>query len=149
MARVIVPDATCALRLVEIERAAFEDREILWTFDDFVGVGGPPDAAAITDDEIREGFLIMRMAADEAEILNFGVVPWARRKGRGRELLDAAQLLAQGLGIRSLFLEVAVDNTAAIALYTGNGFLEVGERPKYYLRPDGSRTNALVLRKAL
>ena len=115
MVRVIVPDSTSATRLVDIEHAAFEGREIPWTIDDFIAVGGPPDAAAIVDDGIREGFLILRMAADEAEILNFGVVPWARRKGLGRELLEAALILARELGIRSIFLEVAVDNAAALA----------------------------------
>ena len=45
-------------------------------------------------------------------------------------------------GATAMFLEVATGNAAALALYTGAGFVEVGRRRRYYA--DGR--DALVLR---
>jgi ribosomal-protein-alanine N-acetyltransferase len=114
-----------------------------------MALGGPPDAAMIVDDGFSEALLVMRMAADEAEILNFGVVPPARRKGLGRELLGAALALARQLGIKRIFLEVAAGNTAARALYAGCGFTQAGRRRDYYLQPDGTRIDALILSRGV
>jgi ribosomal-protein-alanine N-acetyltransferase len=149
MVRVIVPDALDAARLAEIARVAFAGREGHWSAEDFIALGGPPRAAMIVDDAFREGLLVMQMAADEAEILNFGVVPSAQRRGLGRALLGSAEALATELGMTCIFLEVAIDNTPARALYAGSGYAEHGNRKNYYLRPDGTRADALVLRKTL
>jgi ribosomal-protein-alanine N-acetyltransferase len=48
-----------------------------------------------------------------------------------------------------LFLEVADDNPAALALYEGSGFEQAGRRRAYYARPDARRADALVLRRPL
>ena len=149
MVRVIVPDPLSAERLAVIARVAFEGRESAWSAEDFVALGGPPHAAMIVDDAFRDGLLIMQMAADQAEILNFGVVPAAQRRGLGRELLSSAGKLAQELGMTSIFLDLAIDNAAAHALYMGSGYVEIGRRKKYYLRADGTRVDALLMRKVL
>jgi ribosomal-protein-alanine N-acetyltransferase len=52
---------------------------------------------------------------------------------------------ATELGAASMFLEVAVTNHAAQALYHAHGFIEAGLRRHYYA--DG--TNALILRSTL
>ena len=145
MVRVIVPDITNAARLAEIARTAFEGREQNWSADDFLVLGAPPHAAMLVDAGFEKSLLIMRMAADEAEIVNLGVVPHARRQGLGRDLLDAARALAIELGIARIVLEVAVDNTAARALYQSAGYAPVGERKAYYLRHDGNRQDGLIL----
>ncbi len=89
--------------------------------------------------------LLARVAADEAEILTLGVRPELRRQGRARRLLAAAEAKAWALGARTLFLEVAVGNSAARALYTASGFTLVGRRRCYYV--DGG--DALVLAKRI
>ena len=38
-------------------------------------------------------------------------------------------------GVRKIFLEVRISNTAAIRLYETCGFEQVGERKKYYSDP--------------
>jgi ribosomal-protein-alanine N-acetyltransferase len=149
MVQLIVPDKVTAGRLAAIARTAFEGRESDWSEKDFIALGGPPRAAMIVDDDFEAGLLIMQVAADEAEILNFGVIPSARRRGLGRALLTAAESLARYLGLRRIFLEVAVDNAPAIALYASQGYAELRRRKRYYRRPDGSRADALVMRKAL
>ena len=145
MARAVTPDKSSAPILAGIARAAFDGHESAWSPGDFILLGSPPKAAMIVDDGFSEALLIMRMAADEAEILNFGVVPSARRKGLGRELVEAAVVLARQFGIKRIFLEVAIDNAAARALYAGNGFSQAGRRKDYYLRPGGTRVDALIL----
>jgi ribosomal-protein-alanine N-acetyltransferase len=52
---------------------------------------------------------------------------------------------AAAQGATRLFLEVADDNAAALALYARAGFSEAGRRPGYYARPDGGRQDALIL----
>lgn len=95
--------------------------------------------------ETPEGFILMRTAADEAEILTLAVRPGARRRGVGADLVARAAADAASRGAIRLFLEVADDNTAARALYARAGFSEAGRRPRYYARPDGSRRDALLL----
>ncbi|NKE45587.1 GNAT family N-acetyltransferase [Roseomonas frigidaquae] len=91
------------------------------------------------------GFVLARVAADEAEILTLAVVPDARRAGHGSGLLAAAMAGARARGAATLFLEVSDRNQAARALYAAFGFTEVGRRRRYY--PDGA--DALVLRRSL
>jgi ribosomal-protein-alanine N-acetyltransferase len=88
------------------------------------------------------GLILVRVAADEAEILTLAVVPTARRRGSGHALLLEATSTATALGARAIFLEVSVTNIAARALYSKIGFIQAGRRPQYY--SDGS--DALVLR---
>ncbi|OYW10169.1 MAG: ribosomal-protein-alanine acetyltransferase [Rhodospirillales bacterium 12-71-4] len=91
------------------------------------------------------GFVLARVAADEAEILTLAVVPEARRTGQGGALLAAAMAGALARGAAAMFLEVSERNLAARALYAAAGFGEVGRRRRYY--PDGA--DALVLRRGL
>ena len=89
-----------------------------------------------------DGFIIARVAGDEAEILTLAVLPDRRRIGLGATLLAEAMREAAARGAQAVLLEVAEPNAAARALYAGFGFQEVGQRRHYY--PDGS--DARVLR---
>lgn len=92
-----------------------------------------------------DGFILIRVVADEAEILTLAVRPPAWRGGLGARLVEAAVVRAAALGAERMFLEVAEDNAAARALYARAGFHEAGRRRGYYARADGSREDALVL----
>lgn len=92
-----------------------------------------------------DGFILIRVVADEAEILTLAVRPSARRGGLGARLVEAGVVRAAALGADRMFLEVAEDNAAARALYARAGFHEAGRRRGYYARTDGSREDALVL----
>lgn len=91
------------------------------------------------------GMVLVRAAADEAEILTIAVKPDRRRGGLGAVLLRAAMAGAMARGAASMFLEVAVTNAGARALYGRHGFTQVGQRARYY--PGGG--DALVLRTDL
>jgi len=95
------------------------------------------------------GFVLSRCAADEAEILSIVVDRRHRGAGLAGRLLRAHLGRLSARGIRHLFLEVDEGNAAARALYARLGFAEVGRRPGYFRRPDGSAANALVLRRDL
>jgi ribosomal-protein-alanine N-acetyltransferase len=92
-----------------------------------------------------EGFILLRAVADEAEVLTLAVGPEARRKGLGLRLVETGVARAAAMGAERVFLEVADDNAAALALYARCGFQAVGRRRGYYARPDGSRRDALLL----
>lgn len=76
------------------------------------------------------GLLLIRQVLDEAEIITIGVA--RKRQGIGRALLAEGLARLRALGVVTLFLEVAVENEAAIALYGGFGFVESGRRRAYY-----------------
>ena len=124
--------------MAALHEAAFPPGE-RWGADAMALQLGMPGAAGWLQG--ADGFVLFRVAADEAEILTLAVRPDQRRRGIGRALLDAAAESAARSGARSLFLEVAEDNEPASRLYTSAGFQEVGRRPRYY--PGGR--NALVL----
>ncbi|HXF89348.1 MAG TPA: ribosomal protein S18-alanine N-acetyltransferase [Xanthobacteraceae bacterium] len=95
------------------------------------------------------GFILSRLAADEAEILSIAVAPARRGKGMARAMLDLHMRRLAGLGIRSLFLEVDEDNAPACRLYRRAGFRTVGRRPGYYRQGRDAAANALILRRDL
>jgi ribosomal-protein-alanine N-acetyltransferase len=94
------------------------------------------------------GFVLARVAADEAEILSVAVDISHRAQGVGRKLMEAAAATAIASGAVSLFLEVADDNLSALALYERLGFVTVGLRPAYYAR-GATRVAARTMRMDL
>jgi ribosomal-protein-alanine N-acetyltransferase len=95
-----------------------------------------------------QGFILCRTAADEAEVLTLAVLPQCRRAGVGGCLMASGLARAAAQGGRTMFLEVAEDNPAALALYSAAGFATVGRRPGYYRRGDRS-VAAVVLSRDL
>jgi [ribosomal protein S18]-alanine N-acetyltransferase len=95
------------------------------------------------------GFVMSRLAGDEAEILTIAVDPRWRGQGHGALLLRTHMARLAARGIASLFLEVAEDNEAAITLYRRAGFDEVGRRAGYYRRAGQAPATALVMKRAL
>lgn len=96
-----------------------------------------------------DAFALVRVAADEAELLTLAVAPEARRQGIGGTLLAEALERAAGRGAVTMYLDVAADNAAALALYRSAGFVQTGRRRAYYRAPDGRRTDALLFARAL
>jgi [ribosomal protein S18]-alanine N-acetyltransferase len=133
---------THAAALAAIHAMAFPPGEA-WGEDAIVLQLALPGTFGLLDE--RGGMLLARIISGEAEILTLAVVPAMRRCGIARALLGAAKTEIASRGGTAVFLEVAMGNIAARALYEREGFVEIGRRPRYY--PDGS--DALVLRLKL
>lgn len=127
-----------ALHAAGFDKGWPEGDMILHVQDDItVGIGNP-----------LSGFLIIRPAEDQAELLTITTEPAARGQGLGKKLLIAGEQAAALQDINILFLEVAEDNDPAIALYRSCGYEAFGRRPAYYRRANG-RVAALTFRKKL
>lgn len=148
-----------------VEAAALEDCEALaalhdaafpigWSADDLARLIADP---AVIARVVRpwsflgrgpaEGFILVRQAADEGEILTVAVDVRSRGRGLGAQLLDDALMALRQRGVGAVFLEVAETNKPALTLYRRRGFRKVGERPAYATQGDGSRVRALVMRR--
>ena len=128
-----------AARLADIHAAAFAAPWDAAAFEALL------DQTGVFALEEPDGFILLRAVADEAEILTLAVRPVTRRRGLGARLVSEGGTAAATRGATRLFLEVADDNAAALALYARAGFAEAGRRPGYYARPDGGRRDALIL----
>ena len=128
--------------LATIHKAAFATAEA-WSQDVFSLQLALPNVIGLLHGE--DGLVLARVAGGEAEILTLAVMPAARRHGVAMGLLQAAiaRLVASGAAVA--FLEVSVENTAAMRLYLRQGFTQTGRRPAYY----SDRSDALVLRMDL
>lgn len=113
-----------------------------WSADALRALLKTPGTAAFA---VSEGFVIARVAADQAEILTLAVMPPSRRLGVGSSLILKAAHEAWARGARAMFLEVDATNSAAVGLYRRFGFCAVGRRPSYY----GPSADALTLRADL
>ncbi|KPP82103.1 MAG: ribosomal-protein-alanine N-acetyltransferase RimI [Oceanicaulis sp. HLUCCA04] len=134
------PDA--AELLASLHARSFDGGEV-WdraAFESLLG-GMGVEARVAAKDAVPLGFILIRTIADQMEILTLAVLPSARRSGIGRALVEAGLQGAQARGARTAFLEVSVNNGAAIALYRAAGWGEAGRRLRYYT--DGS--DALIL----
>ncbi len=126
----ITATAAHAEAMAAIHAAAFPDEP--WTAAAFASLLSQPGVFGFIDK--RGGFLLLRVAADEAEILTLGVVN--KRRGLGTELMREAIGRAKNLGVAAIYLEVAASNAAALGLYNSLGFAPAGSRAKYYSNGD-------------
>lgn len=90
------------------------------------------------------GYAGLLVVADEGYITNVAVDPSCRRQGVAAQLLQVFDNFAKSNHLAFLTLEVRPSNAAAIALYEGFGFREVGRRRNYYDLP---KEDALILTK--
>jgi ribosomal-protein-alanine N-acetyltransferase len=95
------------------------------------------------------GMALVRVVADEAELLLMCVAVHARRTGLGAALVDGAAREAARRGAAAMFLEVRASNSAARALYNAHGFTEIGRRRHYYLGTDGNNHDAITMRRSI
>ena len=119
-----------------------------WPREDFAAyIAGDETPVYVACDARRRiaGFAMLRLAADEAELITIAVERRWRNKGIGRALLRALSEDLTTTAARRLFLEVAADNQPALQLYTRHGFVRVSERQGYYARPNGQPATAIVM----
>ena len=92
---------------------------------------------AVEDDEIA-GFILSEVDGPLAHIITLDVAEAHRRSGVGSLLLNAAEKNLSGQGVRTVFLETAVNNHAAVNFWSRHGYIQEGILKRYYLgRIDG------------
>lgn len=94
------------------------------------------------------GFILSRLAADEAEILSVAIDERRRGAGTGPRLLQFHLGRLAARGVRAVFLEVEDGNKPARKLYERAGFHEVARRNAYYPTAYGPAP-AIVMRRDL
>lgn len=141
-----------AALLAALHGEAFPDP---WSAEDFAGFLDT-GAIGLIAEEAGEGagFVLLRLAGGEGEVLTVCVRPARRREGWGRALLEGAREAARAAGAELLFLEVGEGNAAARALYRAAGFVSVGRRPSYYRERDelgrpAGRSAAIIMRASI
>jgi [ribosomal protein S18]-alanine N-acetyltransferase len=99
----------------------------------------------IAEDDGKIGGFLVGFNAASGHIITIDVIAAARRSGVGSLLLRGAENRLRGSGSKSVDLETAVDNAAAIAFYKRHGYSIVRTWPRYY----SNGVDALVLSKKL
>ena len=123
-----------------------------WPREDFAAyIAGRDTPVYVACDAKRKiaGFAMIRIAADEAELITIAVDPKWRKKGVGLALMRAVFQDLLMSPAKRIFLEVAADNPAALKLYGKTGFRKVAERQGYYERANGEPATAIVMARDL
>jgi len=130
--------------VMEVERLCYP---IPWSESVFEeSVSGNNECWLIEYDGLLSGHTVVSNVLDEVHLLNLCIAPEFNRKGLGRVLLQHLISKAVERNASVFFLEVRVSNRTAIDLYFSEGFNEVGLRPNYYPREEGSgREDALLM----
>ena len=81
------------------------------------------------------GYMGMWKIINECHITNIAVLPEFRNKGIGAMLIEKTIEICKSSEISMMTLEVRVSNEPAIKLYKKFGFIPVGKRLNYYVKP--------------
>ena len=81
------------------------------------------------------GYACYWYVLDEAQLVNIGVLPTARRRGIADTLVTEGLAIAKEKGMTSMYLEVRVSNLPAQALYRKYGFAVKALRKQVYEYP--------------
>jgi ribosomal-protein-alanine N-acetyltransferase len=96
---------------------------------------------------IAAGFVLVRVAEGDSEILTIAVARSWQGAGIGRRLMEEALRLVYREGVETLHLEVEAENQVAVGLYRSLDFETVGERKAYYSQGRSEGRTALVMRR--
>ncbi|MBF9047775.1 GNAT family N-acetyltransferase [Rhodobacterales bacterium LSUCC0031] len=134
-------------RMADIHAAAFAGHGQVWSAQDIAALLCRNIIHPVCLGQV--GFALVQILPPEAELLTIAITPTAQGKGHGRALLAAVLAKAESAGARRIFLEVAADNTAALALYKNALFTQTGRRRGYYRRGEGAPVDAFTLGRDL
>ncbi len=98
--------------------------------------------------ESLQGFAIFSRFETESELLQIAVAEEYRGRGIASQLLSAAHVQLEQLGVTDILLEVSATNSAAVTLYKKHGYRQDGCRKDYYVTPQGKQ-DAWLMRLGL
>ncbi|QDZ12378.1 ribosomal protein S18-alanine N-acetyltransferase [Devosia ginsengisoli] len=138
-----------ARELARIHATGFYRGWPVGEFESFLDDANTPVYVACDARRRIAGFALIRVVADEAELLTIAVDPKWRGKRIGQALLKAVFDDLLLTPAKRMFLEVSEENAAAIKLYQRQDFAVISSRKGYYPKPDGSQATALVMARDL
>lgn len=120
--------------IAAIEAECFSDP---WTHETIAGqLAGPNHVfLAALDDSHVVGYVGLMYVLDEGYISNVAVTAAYRRRSIADRLIKTLISRGRELGLSFLTLEVRQSNEPAKALYAKHGFVPVGLRKNYYVKP--------------
>jgi ribosomal-protein-alanine acetyltransferase len=122
--------------MYRIEKECFTSEAYTW--ERFAYLLKSPNAISLVAKEDNEtvGFIIGMMEnygkTTVGHIVTIDVLPKHRRAGVGLQLLDKLEKEFVGEGVKTIYLEVGIDNQAARRLYAKKGYTELGPLENYY-----------------
>ncbi|MCK4443268.1 MAG: GNAT family N-acetyltransferase [Thermoplasmata archaeon] len=131
--------------LMEIEKVCFKSaryskEQIEWI------LTGENEAIYIYFEDARPvGSVMLSMQGDPGRVISIGVHPDWREKGVARELMNTAEKWFSESGAREVDLEVSVENSEALNLYSSMGYEVVRVLRGYYY----GKVDAYQMRKEL
>lgn len=137
-----------AQAMADIHAATFKPAWTDGEFADFLNnanVAGVGLVEQVAKGGEMQGFALVRIADEEAEILTIAVTPAWQNHGVGRRLMHIVLANLHADRVSKVFLEVDEDNKSAISLYKRVGFGQVAIRKNYYNLGEGKKSHALVM----
>ncbi len=113
--------------LARTHAAAFEGKG--WPVTDFERYLSDPTILIHGNDSC---FAVFRCIGPEAEILTLATDPTLQGAGKATTMLQTALKALAERAVETVFLDVADDNRAALALYDRAGFVAFANRANYY-----------------
>jgi [ribosomal protein S18]-alanine N-acetyltransferase len=110
----------------------------------FLSLASAQCLLAVEDEDVA-GFISSELDGPLAHIITLDVAAAHRRSGVGSLLLNAAEKTLSAQGVRTVFLETAVDNHAAVNFWSRHGYIKEGILKRYYL----NRIDGYEMRKTL
>jgi ribosomal-protein-alanine N-acetyltransferase len=140
------------------------DRLNTWSYDIFEKSALNNISLVAKKNKTTVGYVLLSSVLDESTIEEITVDINERKKGIGRELIQATFTQALHMQQKDIYLEVRFSNTPAIELYRSMGFELIGQRKNYYeaarevdhvtytnnkITPVAPRENAYIMKKVL
>jgi [ribosomal protein S18]-alanine N-acetyltransferase len=115
----------------------------------FLALSSAECLLAVEEDDIA-GFVLSELDGPVAHIITLDVAEAYRRSGVGSLLLNSAENSLVARGVRTVFLETAVDNQAAVNFWSRHGYVVEGVLKRYYLnRIDGYEMRKMLPRRKI
>lgn len=134
-----------SVRIAELEQEIFTDAWTQMGIEETFVQAHSVIVVAEEDSKIQ-GYCILYVVLDEAEIARIGVTERVRHSGVGSLILQFGEKICKEKGVERLLLDVREGNLPARKFYEKHGFLVDGVRKNFYSNP---KEDGVLMSKSL
>lgn len=134
-----------SMRIAELEQEIFTDAWTQTGIEETFVQSHSVIVVAEEDSKIQ-GYCILYVVLDEAEIARIGVTERVRHGGVGSLILQFGEKICKEKGVERLLLDVREGNLPARKFYEKHGFLVDGIRKNFY---DNPKEDGVLMGKSL